>query len=82
MGKSAKTCKYPFCERREDMEHGASMCAEHSTRWLCSEAFAAACKDEGVRFLMGVSKKMGMRKVAQHRRRWAKAEAAREEEGG
>lgn len=74
-------CTFPYCEEPKDKEREAGLCVEHAQRWLQSDAFCTAVCDENVRWAMSISKKWGMREVAKHRRRWAKAEAARAEEG-
>lgn len=72
-------CTYPHCEEPRDDERDTTMCEDHSLRWLCSEAFSAACRDDRVRGYMSLGlKKMAMRELAKFRRKWAKAEAAKE----
>lgn len=80
MGKA--NCTFPFCEEPDDKERDARLCTRHAERWLRSEAFRTACRDEKVVFWMSLgAKEKALKEVAKHRRRWAKAEAAREEEG-
>lgn len=78
MGKRT-CCTFPGCE--EPKHQDEAMCREHTRAWMRSKAFESATTDRNVRFAFALSKEMGMREVAKHRRRWAKAEAAREEEG-
>lgn len=81
MGKYAKTCKFPYCQTPEDLGRECGLCSQHTERWIQSDAFREAAMDENVRacFALGLEKQ-AMREIAKHRRRWAKAEAAREEE--
>jgi hypothetical protein len=78
MAKNA-CCTYPYCEEPRDADRDTTMCEDHSARWLRSEDFAKACRDDGVRGYMSLGlRKAALREVAKFRRRWAKAEAKRE----
>jgi len=58
------TCKvYPDCEEPVDKERNAGLCSEHTDAWLRSTEFRDAAKDEDVRFMMSLSKDMGMKIV-------------------
>lgn len=70
---------FPYCDEFKDKDRDAGLCTKHAERWIQSDAFRAAAADESVRFAMSLSPKLGMREVAKHRRRWAKAEAKKEE---
>jgi hypothetical protein len=72
-------CTFPSCDNPKNKERNAGLCTEHSERWIQSDAFRAAIRDEKVRFAMSLSEKMGRGELAKHCRRWAKAEAARED---
>lgn len=77
MGKA--NCTYPFCEEPKDKERDTGMCEEHSSRWLRSQAFLDAAKDKNVRACASLGLKAQMkRELTKLRRKWAKAEAARE----
>jgi hypothetical protein len=81
MRRNRNCCTFPDCPEPKDKERDAGLCTEHALRWLRSDAFAAAARDHDVRFAMSISKTFGLRELAKHRLRWAKAEAAREEAG-
>lgn len=72
-------CTYPYCDRAREKDRDTTMCEDHSADWLRSDAFREACLDENVRAAMGLGlKKVAMREIAKHRRRWAKRAAGEE----
>lgn len=79
MSKPLKMCSWPHCEEREDPDRGCRLCAEHAQRWVQSKAFIDTAQHPDVRAAMFFGESFFKKEVAKHRRRWVKAEAAREE---
>jgi len=64
--------KFDICEEPEDMERDAGLCEEHFQGWVNSKEWREAVQDDGVRFAMSLSKKMGMREMNKFKRKWMK----------
>jgi hypothetical protein len=64
--------KYDICQEPKDKERKAGLCEEHTLMWMRSEELREATQDEGVRFAMALSTKMGMREANKFKRRWMK----------
>lgn len=73
-------CEVEGCEEPKNMERNAGLCTEHSARWLQSDDFRAATRDENVKAAMSLGlRDIAMRIVAKHRRRWVKKLSAGDE---
>lgn len=64
--------KHDICQNAADKERGAGLCDEHTDEWMRSKEWREAIADEGVRFAMSLSKKMGMHEVNKFKRKWMK----------
>jgi len=76
--KNRNQCTWPHGPEPRDVDRDCGLCAEHSDRWLQSKAFLDTARDPNVRAAAAFGATFLKKEVAKHRRRWVKAESAKE----